>query len=77
MVGQASLKISFKCSTDHIRYLTEVIPPETRNLAMSRLPMFSVGEFVICGDFENPDGSLYSGGAIASTNQRCVTDSKK
>lgn len=77
MVGQASLKISFKCSTDHIRYLTEVIPPETRNLAKSRLPMFSVGEFIICGDFENPDGSLYSGGVIASTNQCYVTDSKK
>ena len=65
MVSQASLKVSFKCSTDHIRYFTEVIPPDMRAMAKSRLPMLSIGEAIICGDFEKPDGSLYSGGAIA------------
>lgn len=65
MVGQASLKVSFKCSTDHIKYFTDVIPPEIRDTATSKLPMLGVGEAIICGDFEKPDGSLYTGGFIA------------
>lgn len=68
MVGQASLKVSFKCSTDHIRYFTEVIPPEIRAKAKERLPMLGIGEAIICGDFENPDGSLYTGGFMTSKN---------
>ena len=58
MVGQALLKISFKCSTDRIRYLKEVIPPEIREMAVTRLPMLGVGEALVCGEFEKPDGSL-------------------
>lgn len=64
MVGQASLKVSFKCSSDHIRYFTEVIIPEHRATAKSKLPMLGVGEAIICGDFENADGLLYSGSFI-------------
>lgn len=60
MAGQSLLKISFKCSTDRIKYLTETIPPEVREMAKSRLPMLGVGEALICGEFEKPDGSLES-----------------
>ena len=65
MVCQASLKVSFECSTDGIKYFIEAIPSEMQETASARLPKLNMGEAVICGEFENPDGSLHTGGFIA------------
>ena len=58
MAGQALLKVSFKCATEGIRYLTEVIPPENREFVKSRIPMLGIGQALICGEFEKSDGSF-------------------
>jgi hypothetical protein len=65
MASQSSLKVFFKSSTDYIRYFLETIPPEIKERAKAKLPTFSVGEAVICGDFEDTDGTLHTGGYIA------------
>ena len=65
MVCQASLKVSFECGTDGIKYFIEAIPSEMQETAAVRLPKLNMGEAVICGEFENPDGSLHTGGFIA------------
>ena len=65
MVTQSSLKVAFKSSTDNIKYFIETIPHEFRETAKNKLPMFSVGEAIICGDFEGADKELYTGGFLA------------
>ena len=58
MAGQALLKVSFKCATEGIRYLIEVIPPDHREFVKSRIPMLGIGQALICGEFEKSDGSF-------------------
>jgi hypothetical protein len=57
-VNQASLKISFRCDSDYVKYFTDSIPPEMRNTVKNKLPLLKMGEAVICGDFENSDSEL-------------------
>jgi len=61
MAGQASLKVSFRCSKDHVKYFTDSIPPERRAEMKNKLTMLDIGEAVVCGDFENPEGKLEAG----------------
>ena len=65
MVCQASLKVSFRCGTDGIKYFTEALPSEIKATAINRLPKLNMGEAVICGDFENSDGMLSTDGFIS------------
>ena len=58
MAGQASLKVSFNCSETHIKYFTDSIPQEKRTMMKNKLALMNVGEAVICGNFETPDGTL-------------------
>jgi len=58
MAGQASLKVSFRCSKDHVKYFTDSIPPERRAELKNKLTLLDIGEAVVCGDFENPEGKL-------------------
>lgn len=60
MVAQSGLKVAFKCSTDHIKYFIETIPPKFREYAKNRLPILDVGEAFISGDFEDSDGTLHA-----------------
>jgi len=61
MAGQASLKVSFKSSTDHMKYFIESIPPERRSEMKNKLPLLGQGEAIVCGDFENLEGKLEAG----------------
>ncbi|MBR1529936.1 MAG: hypothetical protein IJ642_11660 [Oscillospiraceae bacterium] len=61
MARQASLKVSFRCSKDHVKYFTDSIPPERRAEIKNKLTLLDIGEAVVCGDFENPEGKLEAG----------------
>ena len=62
MANQASLKVSFRCGKNHVRYFTDSIPIEKiREKMKNKLPLLETGEAVVCGDFENQEGKLEAG----------------